>query len=601
LPYKIENMTFKDDTELIRFCNELFSEAKQRKDELHDNWLLNEKYLRGEHWQGEYDKYRAYYRSKLTANYIWNYVDQINSSLSLQIPSFSIKPLNETKTGKADLLQSAVLALLHRQSFKNKYTLNNYNSIYCQSGFYKACYDETLYGGMGDIRIDLIDPFRVFPDTNPLDLENSQYFFDISRMPVFKVKKFFPDTSKNVIADNIPKTADGRFKFADSKFGDGLERQVSTSEAGVDPPSNTYFTDTAKNNAFEFNKGLVTVKFLYIRDGAALTKKITGVNSEGETINESSEPISTNWSVIVYTNTVILDFRPLPYWHGELPYIQQKFIDDGSFWGMDFIKQHHSGQDAINRILSDILDYIKLVVRPPIVVDTRSGLDPKHIFLKDQSILPVLGNVNDRIKFYTPPPLPAEVFGIIELIRRMMESVAGTPEVSQGRRPGSVTAASAIQALQSAASTRTALRFNTIETAFTKLIKQCIALMQQYYITSRWITIKGKEDGIERLIQFNPADIAGDWEVIVTAGSAMPTPVDIKFQRLLQMMQILASTGDNIGMAKLLVEFSGVPELSDALNKTLESQAFQNMATANKALEMTNEPSAQGFRGAESQ
>jgi len=534
--------------------------------------------------------------------------------MSLKLPSYKVKPLNKQSVEKADRIEAGVQGILARQKYKLKQRNWNHNSMLCRSGFMKVSWNPNLYNS-GDVQYDVIDPFRLFPDPSVHNIEDVSYFVDVVKMPLWKIKSIWGKKGGRVKPDTIPTDADAwNRNESDSNDESGLDKQISTSEEGVDPPAYTFYGDGGKDTAFQMTKGTATVKLLHIRDKFASTLTISGGDYERDGENKpivgsdglwtrklDSNPAETGWTIIVYSGNTLLEFKSVPYLHKELPYIQNQFIYDGSFWGMDFIGQHISAQYAINRMFSDAFDYLKIMVRPPLFVDATRGIDPKKIIFKEQKVHPVMGNPRNAVHWFTMPPMSSEVFVLPETLRRVIESVSGSQEVTQGKKPGGVTAASAIQALQAAAGVRVALRFMGLEYAFSNVIGQTIALMQQYYTRPQWIRIRG-EDGAEKMEELNPEDLKGEWEVMVEAGSGYPTPLEAKFQRLLMLMQVLASIPpEQAGMAKLLIDNAGIPELSEKINKTVNDQAFQDLALANSVMQNSNQPAAQGSRGQESQ
>lgn len=618
--YSIEGKDFDSEADVIRFAELLFAESKAIKDGLHGDWTIYDDYFRGEQWGvGHLSPYkRPKGLSMITANYIWNVLDQINATMNQTPLNIRLLPMSSNNSDKADLFTAAVRGVLERQEFELKTAKTNLDAMRYRSGWFKTWWNPTLYNGWGDVQIDLCDPFRMYPDPSVTELENVGYFFDVVRMPLWEIRRRWPQAGGLVKSDYEPKDAD--YRSGDKGASDGGIHesgisQVSSVELGVSPPSRTYYYDSAKENAFEMTKGSAQVKFLFVRDSKAYYDVVKGQknvvkfdidnlpvldqggNFEYEMIDDY-ESKNTGWKQIIYCNGVLLHYAPYPYLHKELPYTKYSFVEDGTFWGMDFCKQMINIQNTINRFYSNITDYVKRATNPTIILDARCGIDPRSF--KPNKFAQILTSnipVNNAIKEFTLPPLPGDIFVVLENLRHLMESLSAAQEAVQGKRPTGITSGVAIRTLQQAAAARIGLRYMGMKWGAKRVVRQIIALMQQYYLNDRWIRVKDNY-GEERPVMINPADMQGEWEVYVSSDMDINTPMEQKFQKMLQFLQIAANMPpDKMPMLKLLADNFGVPEISAAVTQMLNSQSMRDMTMAQQALEMTNAPSAQGDMG----
>ena len=86
-----------------------------------------------------------------------------------------------------------------------------------------------------------------------------------------------------------------------------------------------------------------------------------------------------------------------------------------------------------------------------------------------------------------PPQMPQYVHETIQVLKNDVEIVSGVHDITQGRKPGSVSAGVAIMALQEAAQARIRLKVWLMEMALNEIGATWYSRLQQYWVTSRWV------------------------------------------------------------------------------------------------------------------
>src|SRR5690606_41812412 len=84
----------------------------------------------------------------------------------------------------------------------------------------------------------------------------------------------------------------------------------------------------------------------------------------------------------------------------------------------------------------------------PWIKDTNSGVKSED--LTNQEGLVITKNPGSEVRRDPPPPLPNSLFQLYLQVQRNMETISGVHDVTQGRRPTGIAAASAIAQLQEA-------------------------------------------------------------------------------------------------------------------------------------------------------
>jgi hypothetical protein len=117
--------------------------------------------------------------------------------------------------------------------------------------------------------------------------------------------------------------------------------------------------------------------------------------------------------------------------------------------------------------------------------------------------------------------VPTSVIAWLEKIDRDMEEIVGVYEVMKGQAPPGVTAGTALRLLLERAVTRFTPVIETYEEVFAETSEDAVCIFQQNATDDRINMIKGPGDTWE-VERFSKADLTGDVNIIVEAGSSVP-------------------------------------------------------------------------------
>ena len=172
------------------------------------------------------------------------------------------------------------------------------------------------------------------------------------------------------------------------------------------------------------------------------------------------------------------------YWQSKFPFIQSNFIKASkSPYGLGFPDRLEDIQMQLNKKTSLLYDWLSQLPKTPLIIPQGLGLDHGKISSRTGLILRPKNPLMSRyIRFLqTPAVSPAAVEAIRELLIHM-ERIGGIPDVSEGRRPSGVTAASAIIALQEKAKQKFSHQVRNLEGFLSDLGNGVLGGMEQYYI-----------------------------------------------------------------------------------------------------------------------
>jgi len=496
-----------------------YTEAKAFKKNYDKDWELWYRYYAGQHWQHPV----AAWRSTPVVNFIFSTIETIIPIMTDNRPQIVVLPMEPSDTNISEVIQNIIKKIWVEQDTDLKLPMVIKNTLKYGTGFAKVWWNPLLAQGRGDVAISVVDPRHMYPSPGALDMEDAKYIVFAANVPLSNVERDYPHVKGKLVGGIWDEDLTISKTITSQGTSLGLESLGPTPT--TDNTSQTWHKDTSGTQATAERKGLVTLVEMWHRD-------------------ESDRVMVT-----IMANSKLLRHGPSPFKHNSFPFI--KFVDymvPGTFWGMGEIQQLHRLQDDINRRRGQIHDILRLTANPPFVVDADSGIHPKAMTNRPGTIL--YKNRGSDVRWLQPPILPAALFSLQELDKRDFDSISGVLDVTQGRRPVGVEAASAIIELQEAAQTRIRAKVRNMEAGLRRMGQQIIALVQQFYTEPRVIRlVEGRGTG-QNFIAINSPGLTpegkyaiindvsvGQYDLEIGVGSTMPVSKTRQFAQMLQLRQ----------------------------------------------------------------
>lgn len=414
--------------------------------------------------------------------------------------------------------------------------------------------------GLGNVEIVLINPYNFFPDPMATDIDNAEYIIYASYKHVTQLKSAFPSKASLLEGGTI-------------NYSELVSQGTDTSNVS--------------------NQVLVL---------ECWTRDYTTFDTEAEDPDDSTKKVKVRKSkypkgriiTIAPELDLILDDKQNPYDDGKFPFHLLKCYDvPFEFWGKSEVEQLLSPQTYINDLMNQIIDNAKLTANMPWVLDKNSGIGKGQ--LTNRPGLIVRKNPGTDVKRLTPPQMPVYVQEIIETLKRDVEIISGVHDVTQGRKPGSVSAASAIMALQEAAQARIRLKVKLMELTLGELGQMWYNRIKQFWVTARWIR---KNDAVQNFnpqmtpdqafTTINPQDLQFDIDFIISAGSTMPQNKNAMLDLMIRLAQTVAEDGMPMVDRDTVLTYTNVPdrkklvqrfaELSGQRQQQAQQQQVEGMA-----------------------
>lgn len=243
------------------------------------------------------------------------------------------------------------------------------------------------------------------------------------------------------------------------------------------------------------------------------------------------------------------------YLWDKFPFIKRLSIsDDMSEYGLSIIEQIESLVVELCKKLTQYGVHLDTLCRNPLILPKGCGVDEGQVNTLPKRIWRPVVSMAPHIKFLEIPSAPQDILTFIELVIRLIDMVTGITDVSEGRRPGDVTAYRAIAALQEKAQTvfRDKIRHN--DTYLEEQGRMYISLRQNWDIGQRLLTYKN-EFGEEVTVPFRGIDSQGEFAFHVEAGSTLPQNRNVRQAQVVEIAKAKPNFPD-----ETLLEEMGFPD-----------------------------------------
>lgn len=352
----------------------------------------------------------------------------------------------------------------------------------CGTSFIKDWFESTAVdssGREGAIKSEAITPFHfLVPNPQEEELENQPWCIHVlAKEPEWVKNKYGVDAE------------------ADTGAGAGVLEQKFLNALGVEGGERNY----------------VSVKEIWIKPNAKYK----------------------NGAVITWAGERILKiYEGWPYEHREFPFTRIPHIPTGRFYADSVIVDLIPLQKEYNRTRSQIIEAKNRMSKPQLIAP-KGSVDPRKITSEP-------GLIIQYTPGFTPPtPLPLQSipgYVVQELDRTIsdMDDIASQHEVTKGRTPPGVEAATAIAYLQEQDDSALAPTIAELEEGIERIGRHFLSHVQQFWTAERTVRVMGPNSTWESY-EFTRASLAGNTDLKVQAGSAMPRSLAAKQAFLMEL------------------------------------------------------------------
>jgi len=514
--------------EIQQECFEKYQKAKKYKKNYDKDWDRWYKFYAGAHW----DMTRPDWKSTPVVIFIWSTIETIIPIMTDSSPQWMIAPSEPANAETAEVIADIMKRIWVKNDMDLKLPIILRNAMKYGTGFAKVWWKQPETDKeLGDVEVSIVDPRHIFPSPGAIELDDAAYVVYAANVPINYVERMYPDAKGKLIGGiweedlTVSKTITSQTGGYGTAVIGPVQSATNISDGTGSNSSTSWASGEQAHRAIEDRSKLCTILECWHRkDGRA-------------------------W-LTVCANGIPLRHAESPFEHNMFPFV--KFVDyaiASSFWGMGEIQQLERLQDFINKRRGQTQDILRLTASPPLVADANSGINPKAMTTRPGSI--IYKNPGTQVQWLVPPQLPSALFEVQALDKQDFDSVSGILDVTQGRRPKGIEAASAINELQEAAQTRLRLKVRNLEGSLRKLGKLAVALVQEFYDDERVIRIVGvnpqKPDFVVinqeivdqegNAVRINDVSV-GEYDIEIGVGSTLPVNKTKLYQEVLQLYQL---------------------------------------------------------------
>ena len=425
------------------------SDYKAGKAHLESRLIEVEQWWKLRHWEWMQEKGKRGDIETASA-WLFNVIVSKHADGIQSIPEANVLPREESDKQTAKALSAIIPCILDQNDFEEAYSDILWQKLKGGTGAYGIFWDKSKHNGLGDIAVRMANLLHLFWEPGISDIQHSKQVFYIESVDIERLKSQYPQLANENLTSN---------SVALRKYM--TEDRVSESDK-------TQVVDWYYHKYDGGKKVLHFCKFV------------------GEHVLYCTE------------DDPQLASRGL-YDHAQYPFVLDPlFPVEGSPCGFGYIDVCKGAQEQIDIINQAVVKNSLINAIPRYFVRSDGSVNEEEFMDFTRPIVHVTGNLGaDSVVPITPTRLDGTAINVVNNKIMELKETSGNTDSSNGIGQSSAQAASAIAALQEAsgkvsrASTMSAYR------AFTKVVKQIIELIRQFYDLPRQFRIMGEQGGEE--------------------------------------------------------------------------------------------------------
>lgn len=442
-------------------------------------------------------------RNRIHVNKILPTVQNRLARLCKNPPRYDVRPKSSDVDDKdASQLGLQVMNMVFDTQKVNRKRISLFMWVQqCGHAYMKVSYDDQLGGKVidpmsgktkyeGDIRLDIVSPFEIFPDPLAKELDDAAWLVQAKVRKLDYFNTHYPDR--------------GHLVKEETAWLLSAQYEARINQLNNQGPSTSGVQNALKNAAIEL----------------CYYERRSENHPDGR--------------MIICANGVLLKDDTLPV--GEIPLAKfDDVIVAGKYYSESLITHLRPIQDQYNRTISKRAEWTNKLLAGKYIAAKGHGM--RQEALNDQSGEIVTYNPVPN----SPPPsamslpvIPAYAYTEEERLDGMINDISGIGEVSRGQLPSAGIPAIGMQILIEQDDTRIGITVEQHEEAWAVIGRLVLLYAEEFYETERLLKISGKQ-GEYTIKKFKGADIKGNNDVIVIRGSTLPGSKALERQEIMNL------------------------------------------------------------------
>lgn len=520
-------MPTEKERKLVEWVYSKFKQAYIAKAPLMDKWKEYMSAYKGTYFQ---NKNLPDYKSNEISNHVFSTIETIRPIMTDNNPKFLAVPSTPQGMEFSADVQTALDYEWDREKMSLKLPAQLIPMLVYGNAVWFVQWDGKD-GEYGNISIKPVDPFNIFPDPLAESIDNSEFLVYATYRNANQIKQQFPEKASAIEGSRI-----------------------TMSELVAERDNN----DTQDANQ-------VLILEMWCRDWVTMDETVEGKKQlkypKGRVITCLPEL------------GILLSDKKNPYKDGKFPFVLMKNYDiPFEFWGVGEVEQVMSPQHYVNELTNQIIDNAKNTANMQWIIDKNSGIGQGK--LTNRPGLVIRKTPGSEVRRDTPPAMPSYVREQIEVLKKDIQDISGVFDSLKGEQQGSVTAASAILALQEASQARIRLKIKLMEASLSELAQIVYSRMQQFWKLDRWVRVTDVE-GNPSFREIGAQVLSNDYDLKVMAGSTMPVNRNAMLDLMIRLAQTNGEDGLPLVDRKAVLEFLPTGDKKAITDRFAELQAQQ--------------------------
>ncbi|MBR2410151.1 MAG: hypothetical protein IKB08_00340 [Clostridia bacterium] len=426
----------------IREATVVLQKYKEGKANLDNKIIDNEEWYRLLHWKKQRVEIS---NGKRATGWLFSDIDNKHADFMDNFPECTVLPREKSDERAAKDLTEILPVILERNKFKDVYSKTCLYKLKNGTGIYSVLWDPSASKGMGDISVQMVDALNLYWEPGITDIQKSRNIFFVELINNSELREDYPEIGE--LRDLSAPTIDvARYLFNDN---------VDTSDKSS--VVNWYYKKKSGNRTVLHYVRYVNDILLYA----------------SENDPQYSE---RGW-----------------YDHGKYPFVFDVLNPDaGTPFGFGLIDVGRDTQEDIDELNSIMMQTSKRSARRRYFIRDGAKINQAEFSDFDKDFVTVAGPLDENnIKEIPVSPLSGAELNIYQYKIQELKEITANKDVTTGSTGGSVTAASAIAALQESGNKTSRAMISSTYDAFREMCELVIELMRQFYDVPRTFRVLG--------------------------------------------------------------------------------------------------------------
>lgn len=422
----------------------ILQKYKAGKANLETRIVDNEEWYRLQHWQKErFKKDKSKY--KRATGWLFSAIDNKHADFMDNFPEVSVLPREQSDEQAAKDLTDILPVVFSRNNFKDVYSETCLYKLKNGTGIYSVLWDPQASGGLGDVKVSGVDALNLFWEPGVKNIQDSANIFYVELI------------SNELLRESYP----GREEL----------RYLGTSSIDV---TKYVFNESVDNSD---KSSVVNWYYKTRRGGKTQLHYVRYVND-----------------ILLYASENDPDYSDRGWYdHGKYPFVFDVLNPDaGTPFGFGLIDVCRETQEDIDEMNSIMVQTVKRSSKRRYFVSTSAGINEEEFADMDKDFVHLSGRLDEGVvkEIEISPLSGADITMFTNKVQELKE-ISANRDVTAGSTSNSVTAASAIAALQESGNKTSRAMISKTYNAFKEICELAIELIRQFYTVPRTFRVLG--------------------------------------------------------------------------------------------------------------